>query len=214
MGTKRNFAPISISFVYTSRSRIAGSYGILLFILWRTSILFAIMVVQIDIPNNNVQRFPLPMSLRMLTIFCLFDNAILTCVIPSWWFWFALLWWFEMLNIFHIPVAHFYNFYPGFLIIFKLNYLFSCCRIAFLIYFRYRHWWQSFGELIQPHGHWCWQALVTSPPSSLLLLGAYLPTSWSGPVLKPQRPTVELPGDPAPLPKGWHLPQVPLSQLL
>lgn len=119
-----------------------------------------------------------------------------------------------MLNIFHIPVGHFHNFYPGFLIIFKLNYLFSCCKLCFSYILDIDTGGSHFGELIQPHGHWCWQALVWSPPSSLLVLGVYLSTSWSVPVLRPQRPIGELPGDPAPLPKSWHLPQVPLSQLL
>ena len=69
----------------------------------------------------------------------------------------------------------------------------------------------NFGELIQPQGHWCWQALFWSPPSSLLVLGAYLPTSWSAPVLGSHRPSSQLPGDPGPLPQGCHLPQVPTA---
>lgn len=35
----------------------------------------------------------------------------------------------------------------------------------------HRHWWQPLGELILPHGHWCWQAAFWSPPSSLVASG-------------------------------------------
>lgn len=45
---------------------------------------------------------------------------------------------------------------------------------------------KSFGGLVLPQGHWCWEAPFWTLPSSLLVPGAYLPTSW--PVLVPGPP--------------------------
>ena len=62
------------------------------------------------------------------------------------------------------------------------------------------------GGLVLPQGHWCWQAPFWSLPSSLLLPGAYLPSSWPalvpGPPEPKRQPHWDLPTYPTPT-VGW-----------
>ena len=69
------------------------------------------------------------------------------------------------------------------------------------------------GELVLPHGHWCWQVpFCTSPPSSLLMPG---PSPTHQPVSTQTRyPKVQassLMGTQPHSPVGWHQPQPPIS---
>ena len=76
--------------------------------------------------------------------------------------------------------------------------------------------WSCFGDLVLPQKHWYWQTLDRSPPSSLFLPGAHLPTSQSEPVLRPSGSSSQLWGEPAPNTSGLTpvpgLP-IPCSQL-
>ena len=53
-------------------------------------------------------------------------------------------------------------------------------------------------DTVLPQGHLWWQASFWSPPSNLLMLLAYLATSWLAPVLGLPRPSRQPHGDPVP----------------
>ena len=67
--------PDFISFWYTPRSGIAGSYGNSILIFWGTSILFSTVAAPVYIPINSVQGFPFLHILANIHVSCLFYNS-------------------------------------------------------------------------------------------------------------------------------------------
>ena len=104
---------------------------VLFLFFWGTSILFFIVAAPMYIPNKSAWGFPF---LHVLSNICYLQTFWWLSFWQVWgdislWFWFAFLWWLEMLSIFScacwLSVCLLWkNVYSGLLLIFKSGCLF------------------------------------------------------------------------------------------